>query len=94
MLKIHFKVEGRVQGVYYRQSAIDVAQRLGLRGWIRNRRDGSVEALALGDEKALGEFLNWCRIGPEAAQVTALEIMDEDDSLPIVGDDFRKEITL
>ena len=94
MLKIHFKVEGRVQGVYYRQSAIDVARRLGLRGWVRNRRDGSVEILATGDEKALNEFLDWCRIGPEAAQVTALEIMDEDDSLPIVGDDFRKEITL
>ncbi len=94
MLKIHFKVEGRVQGVYYRQSAIDVAQRLGLRGWVRNRRDGSVEILATGDEKALNEFLGWCRIGPEAAKVAALEIMDDDDSLPLVGDDFRKEVTL
>ena len=94
MLKIHFKVEGRVQGVYYRQSAIDVAQRLGLRGWVRNRRDGSVEILATGDEEALNEFLGWCRIGPEAAKVAALEIMDDDDSLPLVGDDFRKEVTL
>jgi acylphosphatase len=94
MLKIHFKVEGRVQGVYYRQSAIDVAQRLGLRGWVRNRRDGSVEILATGDEEALNEFLGWCRIGPEAAKVAALEIMDEDDSLPLVGNDFRKEVTL
>ena len=94
MLKIHFKVEGRVQGVYYRQSAINVAQRLGLRGLVRNRRDGSVEILATGDEKALNEFLDWCRIGPEAAKVTALEIMDKDDSLPLVGDDFRKEVTL
>lgn len=94
MRKIHFKVEGRVQGVYYRQSAIDVAGRLGLRGWVRNRRDGSVEILATGDDKALNEFLDWCRIGPEAAQVTALEIMEDDDSLPLIGDDFRKEITL
>jgi len=94
MLRIHFKVEGRVQGVYYRQSAVEVARRLGLRGWVRNRRDGSVEVLATGDEKALDKFLEWCRIGPEAAQVAALEIMDEDDSLPLIGDDFRKEITL
>ena len=94
MVKMHFKVEGRVQGVYYRQSAIEVARRLGLCGWVRNRRDGSVEVLAAGDEKALNEFLAWCRIGPEAAQVAALEIMDEDDSLPLIGDDFRKEITL
>ena len=94
MVKMHFKVEGRVQGVYYRQSAIEVARRLGLCGWVRNRRDGSVEALATGDEKALDEFLKWCRIGPEAAKVTALEIMDDDDTLPPVGDDFRKEITL
>jgi acylphosphatase len=62
-------VLGRVQGVFFRQSTRDEALRLGLRGWVRNRRDGSVEVWAEGARTALEGLLDWCGMGPPRAQV-------------------------
>jgi acylphosphatase len=62
-------IEGRVQGVGYRWWAVATAQRLGLNGWVRNRADGSVEALAIGDPAALDQFELACRRGPQHAAV-------------------------
>lgn len=73
MKQLHIAVVGRVQGVYFRASARDLARRLGLRGWVRNRPDGSVELLAEGTEQALGQLLAWCRRGPPAAEVERVE---------------------
>ena len=66
-------VEGRVQGVFYRASAEARAKALGLRGWVRNRADGSVELHAEGPLASLLEFVEWCREGPPAAHVTHIE---------------------
>ena len=69
LLRIH----GRVQGVYYRVSMIDVAQRLGVQGWVRNRLDGSVEALAVAPAAAMQGLLDWAAQGPAAARVDQVD---------------------
>ncbi len=66
------RIEGRVQGVGYRWWAMGVAGRLGVEGWVRNRRDGSVEILALGEPGAIEQLTQACRQGPSAARVTAV----------------------
>lgn len=68
-------VHGRVQGVYFRQTAQDRAERLGLAGWVRNNPVGSVEVLAEGDKAALEELVVWCRVGPPTAQVDRVEVV-------------------
>lgn len=73
MKELHLIVHGRVQGVCYRSSACEVAQKLGLTGWVRNRFDGTVEALAQGDKASLRKFLNWCYNGPDLAHVEKIE---------------------
>ncbi|GFY93319.1 hypothetical protein Acr_08g0017150 [Actinidia rufa] len=66
-------VKGRVQGVFYRNWTIENAKGLGLKGWVRNRRDGSVEALFSGSPDKVQEMEQLCRRGPPDAMVTALE---------------------
>jgi acylphosphatase len=65
----HLRIEGRVHGVGYRDWLVREASRLGLYGWVRNRRDGSVEALVAGDEAAVRTLLSLCRRGPALARV-------------------------
>jgi len=66
-------IEGRVQGVGYRWWAVETASGLGLEGWVRNRADGSVEILALGDHEAIVRLAQACRKGPPHAQVRSVE---------------------
>ena len=66
------RVSGRVQGVGYRYALRDEARRLGVRGWVRNRTDGSVEALLQGDDEALAALVTWARRGPRAARVDSV----------------------
>src|SRR5437899_182444 len=73
------RITGRVQGVGYRAWAIETAARLGLRGWVRNRRDGSVETLVIGDEDAVAAMVEACGEGPFAARVTEVLVSDADD---------------
>jgi acylphosphatase len=69
VVRVHLRVVGRVQGVGFRWATQDEAERLGLRGWVRNTDDGSVEVVAEGDEEVVDRFLAWCRRGPTGARV-------------------------
>lgn len=73
MRHLSIRVTGRVQGVFFRASARDVALQLGLRGFVRNEPDGSVYIEAEGAEQPLARFLEWCRQGPPGAVVTNVE---------------------
>lgn len=72
-LSIHVIISGHVQGVWYRAWTHQTATGLGLSGWVRNRSDGSVEAVFSGAKGAVGDMLAACRQGPPAAQVDGME---------------------
>ena len=65
----HLRIEGRVQGVGYRATLAAAAESAGISGWVRNRRDGSVEAVVQGSPDAIEAILAWARRGPPAARV-------------------------
>jgi acylphosphatase len=69
----HVVIHGRVQGVGYRAFVEDEAVRLGLHGWVRNRRAGSVEALLAGTDEAVDAMIELCRKGPQGARVDRIE---------------------
>jgi acylphosphatase len=68
--RLHARVKGRVQGVGFRYYVLEAAQKLGVRGWVRNRWDGSVETVAEADKAVLNDFLGELRKGPRAASVS------------------------
>ena len=78
-------IEGRVQGVGYRASFADQAVALGLSGWVRNRRDGSVEACVHGDAAAIEAIIVWARRGPPAALVRNVTIEEAAEPAPADG---------
>lgn len=71
------KIEGRVQGVFYRAWTEQTARRLNLDGWVRNRRDGSVEAVFSGPDAQVDDMLRRCADGPPDAKVSKVVITDE-----------------
>ena len=79
---VRVRIEGSVQGVGFRYWTERVATELGLAGWVRNRRDGSVEALFSGSAEAVAQMLERCRNGPRSARVTAVEIVEEGATAP------------
>jgi protein-L-isoaspartate(D-aspartate) O-methyltransferase len=76
MKSVSARVSGRVQGVYYRASASREGERLHLRGWVRNERDGAVLVRMQGPAEAVDAMLAWCRVGPPAAHVDRVEVED------------------
>ena len=73
MIAHRLVIRGRVQGVGYRYAMVEAAIALGVLGWVRNRRDGAVEALVQGDASAVEAIITWCRRGPPTARVDAVE---------------------
>ena len=76
---VRIRINGRVQGVGFRYWMEDEARELGVTGWVRNRRDGSVEAVLSGDAALVEEMLARCRQGPPAARVGDVAILAEND---------------
>ena len=70
------RIQGRVQGGWYRAWTQQEANARGLSGWVRNRADGSVEALFSGEDDRVDDMLAACRAGPPAARVTAIDVRD------------------
>ncbi len=96
MARKRILVAGRVQGVAYRAYAADEAMRLGLKGWVRNRKpggigaagsppggNGQVEALVEGDDEAVRRFVEWCQRGSPAARVSNVVAQDDVTSEPL-----------
>ena len=78
MIRRRVVVSGRVQGVFFRDSCRREAVAAGVAGWVRNRRDGRVEAVFEGSPGAVERLVAWCRAGPPRAHVDALEVHDEE----------------
>jgi acylphosphatase len=76
--RAHAIIEGRVQGVFFRYHTQEMAIKLGLKGWVKNRRDGSVEAVFEGDQERVNQIIQWCHRGPSQARVTKVHQVWED----------------
>ena len=71
--RVRFVIEGRVQGVWFRDSTRRKANELGVNGWVKNRDDGCVEVLAEGNKDAVEKLIKWCHEGPPNAAVTRVQ---------------------
>jgi acylphosphatase len=83
---VHVKIRGLVHGVSFRSSMAQLASDLGVRGWVRNLPDGSVEAFLEGDERKVKKVLDWAKFGPPRARVDKLEV---EPATPRNHRDFR-----
>jgi acylphosphatase len=82
LIRVHVVISGRVQGVFFRMETKKKADTCDVCGWVRNRPDGSVEAVFEGERERVEEVLDWCRQGPPAARVDAVETSEQ----PVTGD--------
>jgi acylphosphatase len=86
MRRVRAHISGHVQGVFFRASCADRAERFGLSGWVRNASDGGVQAVFEGDDAGVDAMLAWCRKGPPYARVDRLEVVEE---VPTGAEGFR-----
>lgn len=75
--RVRLRIRGRVQGVFFRATTREKARMLGLRGWVRNRPDGTVEIVAEGPPAAVADLVAFCREGPPAARVDEVQVERE-----------------
>ena len=73
-IRVHAIISGRVQGVFFRMETKRAANRFGVFGWVRNLRDGSVEAVFEGKKSQIDAILDWCRQGPANARVSDVDV--------------------
>lgn len=71
-------IEGRVQGVFFRSHTQEMAYRLGIKGWVKNRRDGRVESVFEGEKDRVNQMIEWCHSGPPEARVTGVRVTWEE----------------
>ena len=76
--RVHLLVSGKVQGVFFRQALKVVAKKNNVLGWVRNLKDGRVEAILEGDNKSINSVIEWTRIGPANSRVDDIEVNIED----------------
>jgi acylphosphatase len=72
--RVRVIIVGRVQGVFFRYHTQEMAYQLDLKGWVKNRRDGSVEAVFEGDKEKVDQIIQWCHQGPPEARVTKVHL--------------------
>ncbi|MEO6838998.1 MAG: acylphosphatase [Ginsengibacter sp.] len=77
METVHLLITGKVQGVFFRETSRKMAEKLNIKGWIKNTTDDKVEAMITGEEMNLEEFIKWCKVGPERADVEEVKISKE-----------------
>lgn len=75
MEEIHILISGKVQGVGFRYATLEMAQGLGLHGWVRNNPTGEVEILAQGESEQISDFFKWCQHGPALASVKVVNVV-------------------
>ena len=76
MKKVNIKIYGRVQGVFFRHNTKKIADKLKLKGWVKNNSDGTVYLVAEGENKAIDSLIKWCRKGPIGAKVENIEVKE------------------
>lgn len=81
MPTVHLIIKGKVQHVFYRASARDEAEKLGIKGWIKNTPEGNVEAVVNGNQECIDRYITWCWKGPSSAKVESVEVKDLQDEL-------------
>lgn len=86
MPTVHLFIKGKVQGVFFRATAKEIADEYGVKGWVKNTRNGDVEIRATGTDKQLQSFIQWCMQGPANAKVSDIvqDLLPEEEFL-----DFR-----
>lgn len=89
MTTTHLLISGKVQGVFYRASAKKMADQLGVKGWIRNKPDGNVEAMVQGDDNILNRFIAWCKTGPNGARVSSVQVTAKDNTVLLMAASFE-----
>ena len=87
----HLLIQGRVQGVWFRESMRREAERLGVTGWVRNTPDGAVEAVVQGTAEAVDALVEWARSGPPMARVDGIEIEARETHAQLSGSEKRIE---
>lgn len=89
MARANVFVSGRVQGVFFRGAAVDMANAAGLAGWVRNRVDGRLEAVLEGDKDTIRKLIDWFHVGPPAARVEGVEVFWENPTGEFTGFDQK-----
>jgi len=89
-MTIKIRVEGKVQGVYYRASTKDKARSLGLNGYVKNETDGSVTILASGEKAQIDDLLSWCKTGVDLARVDNIQYQQTADEIKCSSFDIKR----
>ncbi len=80
MIQVQLIIHGKVQGVFFRQSTKEIAKKLNVKGFVRNKADGTVEVIAQGPKKDIDELIRFCNRGPRGARVDTVEIIKQQSS--------------